>query len=199
MIAVAVFLQAGCPSCRSINDTDHRKFNLASAIPDPPADSWGKGFMLCNGSTHNMKSVSLHQYILSVPSAVSMDYNHAVSPVSWCRPHLDNHVAQLLTCWLGCCRVRKQVVNIPSFIVRLDSQKHIDFSLKSPYGGGRPGKMHNFVVLSHEVLAWLSGASCRWFAYGPADATAAPSSFAPVNSRMVFWCQLMQVALEKSC
>merc|ERR1719229_1993799 len=28
-------------------------------------------------------------------------------------------------------RVRKQVVNIPSFIVRLDSQKHIDFSLKS--------------------------------------------------------------------
>merc|ERR1712071_639165 len=27
-------------------------------------------------------------------------------------------------------RVRKQVVNVPSFIVRLDSQKHIDFSLK---------------------------------------------------------------------
>merc|ERR1711963_747708 len=35
-------------------------------------------------------------------------------------------------------RVRKQVVNVPSFIVRLDSQKHIDFSLKSPFGGGRP-------------------------------------------------------------
>merc|ERR1712219_64319 len=33
-------------------------------------------------------------------------------------------------------RVRKQVVNVPSFIVRLDSQKHIDFSLKSPFGGG---------------------------------------------------------------
>lgn len=39
------------------------------------------------------------------------------------------------------CRVRKQVVNIPSYIVRLDSQKHIDFSLRSPYGGGRPGKL----------------------------------------------------------
>ena len=37
------------------------------------------------------------------------------------------------------CRVRKQVVNIPSFVVRLDSQKHIDFALSSPYGGGRPG------------------------------------------------------------
>merc|ERR1712054_474586 len=38
-------------------------------------------------------------------------------------------------------RVRKQVVNIPSFVVRLDSQKHIDFSLKSPLGGGRPGRV----------------------------------------------------------
>ena len=36
--------------------------------------------------------------------------------------------------------VRKQVVNIPSFIVRLDSQKHIDFALRSPLSsGGRPG------------------------------------------------------------
>ena len=39
------------------------------------------------------------------------------------------------------CSVRKQVVNIPSFVVRLDSQKHIDFSLRSPYGGGRPGRV----------------------------------------------------------
>ena len=37
--------------------------------------------------------------------------------------------------------MRKQVVNIPSFVVRLDSQKHIDFSLRSPYGGGRPGRV----------------------------------------------------------
>ncbi|KAJ2764422.1 ribosomal 40S subunit protein S9B, partial [Coemansia nantahalensis] len=38
-------------------------------------------------------------------------------------------------------RVGKQVVNVPSFIVRLDSQKHIDFSLTSPFGGGRPGRV----------------------------------------------------------
>merc|ERR1712036_138841 len=38
-------------------------------------------------------------------------------------------------------RVRKRVVNVPSFIVRLDSQKHIDFSLKSPFRGGRPGRV----------------------------------------------------------
>lgn len=37
--------------------------------------------------------------------------------------------------------VRKQLVNIPSFMVRLDSQKHIDFSLNSPYGCGRPGRV----------------------------------------------------------
>jgi len=38
-------------------------------------------------------------------------------------------------------RVRKQVVNIPSFVVRLDSQKHIEFSLQSPFGAGRPGRV----------------------------------------------------------
>jgi len=37
-------------------------------------------------------------------------------------------------------RVGKQIVNVPSFLVRVDSQKHIDFSLKSPFGGGRPGR-----------------------------------------------------------
>ncbi|KAB5534478.1 hypothetical protein DKX38_017564 [Salix brachista] len=37
--------------------------------------------------------------------------------------------------------VGRQVVNIPSFMVRVDSQKHIDFSLTSPFGGGRPGRV----------------------------------------------------------
>lgn len=37
--------------------------------------------------------------------------------------------------------VGKQIVDIPSFVVRLDSQKHIDFALTSPYGGGRPGRV----------------------------------------------------------
>ncbi|KAF2353877.1 Ribosomal protein S4/S9 eukaryotic/archaeal [Trinorchestia longiramus] len=41
----------------------------------------------------------------------------------------------------GHIRVRKQLVNVPSFIVRLDSRKHINFSLRSPYGGGRPGRV----------------------------------------------------------
>lgn len=35
----------------------------------------------------------------------------------------------------------KQIVNVPSFVVRLDSQKHIDFALTSPYGGSRPGRV----------------------------------------------------------
>ena len=38
-------------------------------------------------------------------------------------------------------RVGKQIVNVPSFLVRADSQKHIDFSLNSPLGGGRPGRV----------------------------------------------------------
>eukprot|EP00300_Choanocystis_sp_HF-7_P018308 c20004_g1_i1.p1 GENE.c20004_g1_i1~~c20004_g1_i1.p1 ORF type:complete len:192 (-),score=13.86 c20004_g1_i1:65-640(-) len=38
-------------------------------------------------------------------------------------------------------RVGKQVVDIPSFNVRVDSEKHIDFSLSSPFGDGRPGRV----------------------------------------------------------
>ncbi|EEQ91116.1 40S ribosomal protein S9 [Blastomyces dermatitidis ER-3] len=38
-------------------------------------------------------------------------------------------------------RVGKQIVNVPSFVVRLDSQKHIDFALTSPFGEGRPGRV----------------------------------------------------------
>jgi ribosomal protein S4 len=41
----------------------------------------------------------------------------------------------------GMCRVGKQVVNVPSFLVRVDSQKHIDFALSSPLSGGRPGRV----------------------------------------------------------
>merc|ERR1719458_2079784 len=38
-------------------------------------------------------------------------------------------------------RVGKQICDIPSFLVRVDSQKHIDFALTSPFGGGRPGRV----------------------------------------------------------
>jgi len=37
-------------------------------------------------------------------------------------------------------RVRKQVVNVPSFLVRVDSQKHIDYALQSPHSQGKPGR-----------------------------------------------------------
>lgn len=39
------------------------------------------------------------------------------------------------------CRVGRQVVNIPSFMVRVESENHIGFSLTSPFGGGGPGRV----------------------------------------------------------
>ena len=46
---------------------------------------------------------------------------------------------------------------------------------------------------------WGAGVRCRWSAYGPADATATPSSLASLKSRMAlpFWCRLTEVVLEK--
>merc|ERR1711998_384147 len=38
-------------------------------------------------------------------------------------------------------RVGRQVVNVPSFMVRLESEPHIEFALNSPLGGGRPGRV----------------------------------------------------------
>jgi len=46
---------------------------------------------------------------------------------------------------------------------------------------------------------YLTGASCKWFAYGPADVTATLSSLASLKSRLVlpFWCRSTQVVPEK--
>merc|ERR1711937_1025969 len=38
-------------------------------------------------------------------------------------------------------RVGRQVVNVPSFMVRVESQPHIEFAVSSPFGGGRPGRV----------------------------------------------------------
>merc|ERR1711907_26377 len=38
-------------------------------------------------------------------------------------------------------RVGRQIVNVPSFMVRVESQPHIEFSLNSPFGGGRAGRV----------------------------------------------------------
>ena len=32
------------------------------------------------------------------------------------------------------------MVNIPSFLVRVDREKHIDYALTSPFGSGRAGR-----------------------------------------------------------
>jgi len=38
-------------------------------------------------------------------------------------------------------KVGKQLVNIPSFLVRVDREKQIDFANTSPFGGGRAGRV----------------------------------------------------------
>ncbi|GBG29539.1 40S ribosomal protein S9 [Hondaea fermentalgiana] len=38
-------------------------------------------------------------------------------------------------------RVGKRMVNVPSFMLRTDSEKHVDYSFTSPFGQGRPGRV----------------------------------------------------------
>jgi len=46
--------------------------------------------------------------------------------------------------------------------------------------------MFSFLEVVRYWHDYLSGARCKLFAYGPADASATPSSLAPVKSRMVY-------------
>jgi len=38
-------------------------------------------------------------------------------------------------------RVKNQICNVPSCMIRVDSEKHIDFASTSPFGGGRFGRV----------------------------------------------------------
>jgi small subunit ribosomal protein S9e len=38
-------------------------------------------------------------------------------------------------------RVGRQLVNVPSFLVRLDSERHIGLTLKSPLGSNNKGRV----------------------------------------------------------
>ena len=63
--------------------------------------------------------------------------------------------------------------------------------------GGRKGipPVKNRVVRCWCVVC-LERGKCKWFAYGPPDATATPSSLA-VQNGLPFWCWITQVALEE--
>uniref|UniRef100_A0A1B0D384 Small ribosomal subunit protein uS4 n=1 Tax=Phlebotomus papatasi TaxID=29031 RepID=A0A1B0D384_PHLPP len=66
---------------------------------------------------------------------------------------------------LGSIGTLSQVVNIPSFIVRLDSQKHIDFSVKSPFGGGPPGRVKKKNLKKDQVVRVKSVSKDFWLKF----------------------------------
>ena len=57
------------------------------------------------------------------------------------KAHSERWRWRWLTGWVCCNSVKSQMVNIPSFLVRVEQEKHIEFALTSPYGPGRPGRV----------------------------------------------------------
>jgi hypothetical protein len=57
-------------------------------------------------------------------------------------PRVERVLALAMADWMGVIggSVKSQMVNIPSFLVRVEQEKHIEFALTSPYGPGRPGR-----------------------------------------------------------
>ena len=52
-------------------------------------------------------------------------------------------------------RVGKQVVNSPSFMVHVDSEKHIQLAENSPLGGGRPVGFFNIMKIFENSWKFL--------------------------------------------
>ena len=81
-------------------------------------------------------------------------------------PNAVEILLEISTAWVGCTRVTNRQTTANS------------------------ERERNFTFTKNSVVrywhGYLSGARCKWFAYGPADATATPSSLAPVKSRMVY-------------
>eukprot|EP01088_Endostelium_zonatum_P012217 TRINITY_DN26404_c0_g1_i1.p1 TRINITY_DN26404_c0_g1~~TRINITY_DN26404_c0_g1_i1.p1 ORF type:complete len:195 (-),score=25.84 TRINITY_DN26404_c0_g1_i1:100-684(-) len=50
-------------------------------------------------------------------------------------------------------RVGKQIVNVPSFTVRTDSQAHIEFANNSPLGNGGPGRVKRKKLRNQKAAA----------------------------------------------
>jgi len=92
----------------------------------------------------------LHRYGILEESQTKLDYVLALKVNDFLERRLQTqvfklglaksiHHARVLIKQRHIC-VGKRIVDIPSFLVRLESQKHIDFALNSPFGGGRPGR-----------------------------------------------------------
>ena len=92
----------------------------------------------------------MYRYGLLDESQTKLDYVLALTPADFLERRLQTlvfklglaksvHHARVLIRQRH-IRVGKQVVNVPSFMVRVDAQKHVDFALSSPFGGGRPGR-----------------------------------------------------------
>jgi len=80
------------------------------------------------------------------------------------------------SCWHY---LRKKLVTVWSHNVALNSALTLLIGEQERHPACR-----NWVVRYWH--GYLPGARCKWFVYGPADATATPSSLAPVKSRMVY-------------
>ncbi|PWA41333.1 decapping 1 [Artemisia annua] len=75
------------------------------------------------------------EFELQVPYLLYRNASQEVNGIWFYNTRECEDVANLFT------RVGRQVVNVPSFMVRVDSQKHIDYLLTCPFGGGRRGRV----------------------------------------------------------
>ena len=128
-------------------------------------------------------------------SVVDLVLKKTVPPCSWPCPSntgydwdwIKMHALLLLLWLLISCSALSFNVTLTLLIYEIFSSMVMctvnAFSALMLLAGWQEGHLAQVVRYWHGCL---SGVRCKWFAYGPADATATPSSLAPVKSRMVY-------------
>jgi len=109
-------------------------------------------------------------------------------PVSYYHHIVDRTMVRIIPVWPISAAYKNPFVKNELVLVKytLRYLLCVAFSALTLFVGwqeGNPACRNRVVRYWH---GYLSGMRCKWFAYGPADATATPSSLAPVKSRMVY-------------
>ena len=116
-------------------------------------------------------------------------------------PELQSLVVQLIwnclvqTPWTKPTHIARVKLLI-EFIVMWQVSAFIALTLLVGRQEGHPARKKTWVMRCWH--GYLSGAKCKWFAYGLADATAIPSSLLQkIQNGLSFWYRPTQVVLEK--
>ncbi|KAK6160971.1 hypothetical protein DH2020_004352 [Rehmannia glutinosa] len=120
-------------SSRSIRSLSHNNANSSGSMVKQHYRCGGERFGLLDESQNKL------DYVLALTMENFLERRLLTLVFKACMAKSIHHARVLIR--QRHIRVRRQVVNVPSFMGKVDTQKYIDFSLTSPFDGGHSGRV----------------------------------------------------------